>query len=359
MMLPVQEEGARPLSEMNKSERYSQSRTDTLIGSGMRAEGNIIFTGLLRIHGDVIGDVSCASDAQGTLVVGDSGSVAGTLEAPHIVVSGKVSGPVHSSESIEIRPGACVAGDVDYQSIDIHAGGMIEGSLTHRENDDGHSPAREPVAPTPKNIDLSSGDRLASGGGFVALIGDRRRAGAIAALLVAAVAITLIGRSPAPGVTPAESPPAEPVAASRTTAIPATQEAPQPVASTAGPSVPGATADSRRSDQASAPELPDRNSTTVVAVQGVNPAKPAGVFLVIVKEPAVLFRKKRQDAGAGTRIELVQGATESIAIGRNEIFRVASGRDITIYYQGRKVTPKTIESGAWMSFVPQSASSEK
>ena len=34
---------------------------------------------------------------------------------------------------------------------------------------------------------------------------------------------------------------------------------------------------------------------------------------------------------------------------------VAEGRDIEIFYQGRKVAPKTIESGAWMSFVPQGA----
>lgn len=91
----------------------------------------------------------------------------------------------------------------------------------------------------------------------------------------------------------------------------------------------------------------------MVKVQGVNPGKPAGFFLLIGKEPSVLFRKKRQEEGEGVRIAVSQGEAVSIPIAKNEIFRVAEGRDIEIFYQGRKVAPKTIESGAWMSFVPQ------
>jgi len=87
----------------------------------------------------------------------------------------------------------------------------------------------------------------------------------------------------------------------------------------------------------------------------VNPAKPAAVFLLVGKAPSVLYRKKRGEAGEGTRLAVPQGRAVSIAIGRNDLFRVAEGRDLEIFYQGRKVTPKTIESGAWMSFVPQGA----
>jgi hypothetical protein len=93
----------------------------------------------------------------------------------------------------------------------------------------------------------------------------------------------------------------------------------------------------------------------VVTIQGVNPGKPGGVFSVVGREPSVLIRKKRDDAAEGTRIEVAQGAAASIPFARDEIFRVVQGRDIEIFYQGRKVGPKTIESGAWMSFVPQGA----
>jgi hypothetical protein len=79
------------------------------------------------------------------------------------------------------------------------------------------------------------------------------------------------------------------------------------------------------------------------------------VFLLVSKAPSVLYRKKREEEGEGTRLAVPRGKTVSIAIGRNELFRVAEGRDLEIFYQGRKVAPKTIETGAWMRFVPQGA----
>lgn len=63
-------------------------------------------------------------------------------------------------------------------------------------------------------------------------------------------------------------------------------------------------------------------------------------------------KKKRKDPGEGKRIDVSQGATVSVQIAKDEIIRVAQGRDIEIFYQGRKVAPKTIESGAWTKFVP-------
>src|ERR1035437_6128147 len=120
---------ADPLSGKNNSASYSQSRTDSRIGIGVRVEGNITFTGVLRIQGDILGDVSCDTDINGTVVVGQTGNVTGKISAPHIVVSGQVPGPAHSSESIVIQPGACLTGDTFYKAIEVHAGGVIEGSM--------------------------------------------------------------------------------------------------------------------------------------------------------------------------------------------------------------------------------------
>jgi aspartokinase len=91
-----------------------------------------------------------------------------------------------------------------------------------------------------------------------------------------------------------------------------------------------------------------------VTVRGFDPNKPAGVIFVVGREPAVLIKKMRQDDSEGTRIDVIQGVIQNIAIASNEIFRVAQGRDINIFYQGRKVAAQTIASGAWISFVPQS-----
>ncbi|MBI4990074.1 MAG: polymer-forming cytoskeletal protein [Rhodocyclales bacterium] len=354
------------MSEKSKSVRPAQSRTDTLIGADLRVEGNITSTGVLRIQGDVHGDVSCDADSGGTIVVGKSGNITGSVKAPHIVVSGHVSGPLHSAESIEIQEGACVVGDAFYKAIDIHAGGVLEGTLTPGGLPEGDRLQQEHRIQMPEPAardehDMPPADAAAAGDRQGARFGGWRKLGAASALLVAVLAVVLLKRGPAP-VAPAAGDVAS-AADSATKGTPAAQavpaasgglpDGPKAVAGDAAPLVPGPDANARSGAQDAAPDTPEADPDKVVRVQGVNPGKPAGFFLLIGKEPTVLFRKKRKDPGEGKRIGVSQGATVSIPIAKDEIIRVAQGRDIEIFYQGRKVAPKTIESGAWMSFVPQ------
>lgn len=359
------------MSGKSKSEKYPQNRTDTVIGAGTRAEGNITFTGVLRVQGDILGDVSCEADPQGTIVVDESGNITGTLTAPHIVVGGRVAGPLHSSATIEVRQGGRIAGDIVYSLLDIHAGGAVDGSLTPTaaqfEGSDPEQGSRMQDMQIPAHRESTTplADTASAGGKSGARLGGRRMLGGAVALVIVAIAVMLARQEPGPAATvpvDAASPKsaalaieaaamqAAPVAAGgrpEEARVPAAEAAPP--APTSGAATPDAT-------KMPLPVAPAKLPETVVAVHGVNPGKPAGVFLVIAKEPAVLFRKKPQDAGEGTRIEIAQGTTESISFAKPEMFRVASGRDVTIFYQGRKVAPRTVEAGAWMNFVPQSTS---
>ncbi len=354
------------MSEKSKNIRSTQSRTDTLIGADLRVEGNITSTGVLRIQGDVQGDVSCDADSGGTIVVGKSGNITGSVKAPHIVVSGHVSGPLHSAESIEIQEGACVVGDAFYKAIDIHAGGVLEGTLTPGGLPEGDRLRREqrirmPEPAAQDEYDMPLAAAAAAGGRLGARFGGWRKLGAAFALLAAVLAVVLLRRGPAP-VAPAASDVAS-AADAATKGIPAAQavpaasavqpDGPKAVAGDAAPLVSSADTNAKSAAQDFPPDTPEADTDKVVTVQGVNPAKPAGFFLLVGKEPSVLFKKKREDPGEGKRIDVSRGATVSITIAKDEIFRVAQGRNIEIFYQGRKVAPKTIESGAWMSFVPQ------
>ncbi len=90
---------------------------------------------------------------------------------------------------------------------------------------------------------------------------------------------------------------------------------------------------------------------TVIEIQGRDPAKQTGSFFVSSKEQAALLKKKWNDPGAGVRIDLPQGAERRIPISPNEIVRVAEGRNLGIFYQGRMVPAQVVESGAWVNFV--------
>jgi len=107
----------------------------TLIGTGTTIEGNLSYTGGLRIDGTVKGDVRCANSDACMVVVSEMGHIEGEVHAAHLVVSGRITGPVHISELLELQPKARITGDVHYRAIEIHQGAVVEGRLIYQSSD--------------------------------------------------------------------------------------------------------------------------------------------------------------------------------------------------------------------------------
>lgn len=108
------------------------SRIDSLIGVGTRIEGNVIFSGGLRVNGEVRGNISSENGQEGTLVISEKASVEGAIAVGHVVVNGTVIGPVFAGESLELLPAARVTGDVEYHQIEMQQGAVIQGRLVHQ-----------------------------------------------------------------------------------------------------------------------------------------------------------------------------------------------------------------------------------
>ncbi|MDP2171072.1 MAG: polymer-forming cytoskeletal protein [Rhodocyclaceae bacterium] len=107
-------------------------RIDSLIGAGTTIEGNITFTGGLRIDGEVRGNVSSSGEQPGTLVVSEHARIEGEVSVSHLVVNGAVNGPIRSNEFLELQPRARVTGDVEYNAIEMHLGAIVQGRLVHQ-----------------------------------------------------------------------------------------------------------------------------------------------------------------------------------------------------------------------------------
>ena len=112
-----------------------QNRIDSLIGATARIEGNIVFSGGLRVDGMVRGNVSALPDQPCTLMVSSDARIDGEVQAAHIVVNGTINGPVHATETLELQYGSRVKGDVYYKSIEIQQGAVVEGRLVHHAAD--------------------------------------------------------------------------------------------------------------------------------------------------------------------------------------------------------------------------------
>jgi cytoskeletal protein CcmA (bactofilin family) len=114
-----------------KQHSKPQNRIDTLIGAGTRIEGNIRFSGGLRVDGEIIGNIIAEPGQPSTLVLSEHAKVTGEIDVTHLVVNGAVNGPVRATDYLELLSKAKITGDVEYGTMETHLGALLSGKLTH------------------------------------------------------------------------------------------------------------------------------------------------------------------------------------------------------------------------------------
>jgi len=111
-----------------------QSKIDSLIGAGTRIEGNVTFSGGLRVDGEIKGNVCAEKGVPSTLVVSEQARIEGQIDVAHVVINGTVVGPVSATDSLELQPSARVTGDVEYHHLEMQQGAVVQGRLVHQTN---------------------------------------------------------------------------------------------------------------------------------------------------------------------------------------------------------------------------------
>lgn len=114
----------------SKNRNKAPSRIDTLVGADTRIDGDIHFTGGLRVDGSIRGNVT-ESETPSTLVLSESSRIEGAITVSQVVINGKVIGPVHALQFIELQAKSRVTGDVSYKSLEMHTGSVVEGKLVY------------------------------------------------------------------------------------------------------------------------------------------------------------------------------------------------------------------------------------
>jgi cytoskeletal protein CcmA (bactofilin family) len=114
-----------------KRQSKPKNRIDSLIGAEARIEGNISFSGGLRVDGEVSGNIVAVPGKPSTLVLSEHGRVNGEISVTHLVLNGIVDGPVRATEYLELQSKARVTGNVHYKSMEIQLGAVVEGRLVY------------------------------------------------------------------------------------------------------------------------------------------------------------------------------------------------------------------------------------
>lgn len=110
-----------------------QKRIDCLIGAGTTVDGNVSFTGGLRVDGIVKGNVATANGETGTLVLSEHARIDGEINVSHVVINGTVNGPITADDFLELQAKARIAGDISYRTLEMHLGAVVQGRLNHAE----------------------------------------------------------------------------------------------------------------------------------------------------------------------------------------------------------------------------------
>ena len=114
-----------------KQHSKPQNRIDSLIGASSKIEGDLNFSGGLRVDGEVNGNIVALPGEPSTLVLSEHGRVNGEINVSHLVMNGVVTGTVRANEYLELQSKARVTGDVYYKTLEIQLGAVVEDKLIH------------------------------------------------------------------------------------------------------------------------------------------------------------------------------------------------------------------------------------
>ena len=116
---------------MSKKPATKMGKGATLIAENTAVLGDVRFSDQLYVNGHIEGNVLAEAGSEATLMISDVGSVKGQINAPFVVVNGRVEGDVHAGTRVELAPQARISGNVYYTLIEMQLGAMVDGQLVH------------------------------------------------------------------------------------------------------------------------------------------------------------------------------------------------------------------------------------
>jgi cytoskeletal protein CcmA (bactofilin family) len=115
----------------SKRKNAPHPHIDCLINADTVINGDIIFTGGLRVDGTVSGNIITHEGKSGTLIISQQARVEGRVAVTHAVINGEVQGDIIAQEFLELEAHARVSGNITYHTLEMHHGAIVSGKLTH------------------------------------------------------------------------------------------------------------------------------------------------------------------------------------------------------------------------------------
>lgn len=113
------------------------TRRGTVIGKSLRVLGKVTAEGLVKVYGQIEGELQCAS-----LEISRQAEVIGTVTAEKVTIDGRVEGPIVAS-AVVLKSHAYVIGDIHHETLAVGRGAVFEGRSVRIHGPNSSAPAEE------------------------------------------------------------------------------------------------------------------------------------------------------------------------------------------------------------------------
>ncbi|MFI4914726.1 MAG: polymer-forming cytoskeletal protein [Steroidobacterales bacterium] len=117
-----------------RRDKHEKERIDTLIGRSASVQGDVEFAGGLHLDGRISGSVRATAGTESSLSVSEYGVIEGSVEAPQVVLNGRINGDILGGQRVVLGAKARVQGNVHYGVIEMVLGAEICGKLVPLTN---------------------------------------------------------------------------------------------------------------------------------------------------------------------------------------------------------------------------------
>jgi cytoskeletal protein CcmA (bactofilin family) len=119
----------------------------SIIGPGMRVDGDLTTDGTVRVEGSIHGTLRAGK----AVVLGVSGEVVGDIFTQDAVIGGKVRGTVVAESRLELQSTCSVDGEIRARAehLQLHEGARFSGQIQM---------LGEEIAPLPEPVEVPSSD---------------------------------------------------------------------------------------------------------------------------------------------------------------------------------------------------------
>jgi cytoskeletal protein CcmA (bactofilin family) len=110
-------------------------------------DGDVVFSGGLRVDGRIKGSLINRDGAKGLLVLSESGSIDGSVRTHDAVIDGRIHGNLRVDNFLELQERAHVEGDISYRQLQMDCGATVTGRVERLEDEDAGKKVLELTAP--------------------------------------------------------------------------------------------------------------------------------------------------------------------------------------------------------------------